>query len=226
MDTIVEYEYTCQTESTTIKETRLESDAPPTTCKNNIAHTIIPSTVKTVHKKTQTVVMNRSPLVTDNLYPIGTEWINTNSSRTFYCVSNDTLAKWVTTSMRYPDIHLSFATNQEPFVEKSTTGIYQWVSMFLYPGSLHTFSENPTNISLIAGSSGSDSLYWRIYDQTNSSVIAESNPQTNTTLQPISLGISNTVWPTESSIWEIQVKNTTAMPTSRAKLAAIKVSFE
>jgi hypothetical protein len=234
----VTYSYFCSTEGIKVLESRNESDPVPTQCKNGIGHIIGLVQSLPFEKRRRVFRYPRNPLPTDDAFSLpqsfffGDIWINTLTQREFVCVNSDDPghAKWVLSSMRYPDIYSSFTTNITAYVERNGDLSYRLVASLLFPGSSATYEGNPSEVVLLTSASGADPIQWRVFDRGTSMTICESTPQTHfRDFLPVSMIPNPMAIGSNPSTWEIQVKDIVTPPAlshnTTARLSACVVRF-
>jgi hypothetical protein len=102
------------------------------------------------------------------------------------------------------DILISYATDTNPYIAKTTGGAYAGVDAFRFSGT--TLAGTPTAIIITKQvNSGSPTHSIRVFDVTNSLVIAEVTAIASITLDFLDLGTLSNL-DVDPAVWELQIK--------------------
>lgn len=159
----------------------------------------------------------RNPVATDDGtlgYAIGNRWLNTSTGQLWECADASTgAARWVMVASRILADYSKVST-------KNST--YTTVGAFIFGGTDNWGT--PIEVLALCGVEDATSLDVRLFDLTNSTVIAESIGVTGAYPSIAVLGaISNL--PTAQAVWEIQVKRNTGSGNQQVSGAGCSVAF-
>jgi len=140
-------------------------------------------------------------------YSVGSRWQDVTNDREYVCLDASVgAAVWrATTRTSDGDVHISLKRDKADYKETSST-TYTSMAKFIFRGTAVLGTPSAAKFLLWNGESGG-SHYARIYDLTNTNVIAEIGPFSGL-VPAIQTDSALTNLPAAESIFELQVKDT------------------